>query len=188
LNGEVYGRLAAPIALLNYGAAPLDLGPRTVLGANLAVRRGVLQQIGGFATDLGKLRGTLLSGEDHDLCRRVQAAGFRAVYAPSMRVEHWVPAERLRVAYFMRWFFWSGITNAALDQTDRQSPAASGMLLHMLRRAASATAGATAAALRGDLPAAMNHVVDLPFAIGYIARSLGVMPIGAAPHPAGEVA
>src|SRR5207244_1117167 len=36
-----YGQLCAPLALLNYGRQPLELGARTVLGANLAVRRDV---------------------------------------------------------------------------------------------------------------------------------------------------
>ena len=78
-------RLGAPIALLDYGDQPCELGSRTVLGANLAVRREVFTQVGGFPTHLGKLRGTLLSGEDHELCRRVQAAGFRAMYCPKAR-------------------------------------------------------------------------------------------------------
>src|SRR5438132_152334 len=63
-NGDGYGRLAAPLALVDYGATPSDLGARTAIGANLAVGRDVLEQVGGFAPHLGKLRGTLLSGED----------------------------------------------------------------------------------------------------------------------------
>ena len=39
----------------------------------------MLRALGGYATHLGKLRGTLLSGEDHELCERVQAAGHEAL-------------------------------------------------------------------------------------------------------------
>src|SRR5438445_582224 len=88
-----YGPLASPLALLDYGSSTVDLGARTVIGANMAVRRSVFVQVGGFAPHLGKLRGTLLSGEDRELCRRVQAAGFRAVYCPAAGVRHWVPAD-----------------------------------------------------------------------------------------------
>src|SRR5712691_5720662 len=52
-----YGRLTAPLALLNYGADAIALGPRTVLGANLAVRHAVVARVGGFASYLGKLQG-----------------------------------------------------------------------------------------------------------------------------------
>jgi len=117
-DGGGYGPLAAPLALLDYGRGPSPLGPRTVLGANLAVRRDVIARVGGFAAHLGKLRGTLLSGEDHELCRRVDAAGFRTGYVPSARVRHWVPASRMTLAYFLEWFYWSGITNAALDEEE----------------------------------------------------------------------
>jgi GT2 family glycosyltransferase len=109
---ECHPRLGAPIALLDYGDQAIELGARTLLGANLAIRRDAFLRVGGFATHLGKLRGTLLSGEDHQLCQRVQAAGFRAVYVPDAIVHHWVPADRARVSYFLQWFFWSGITHA----------------------------------------------------------------------------
>jgi GT2 family glycosyltransferase len=77
-----HARLGAPLGLLDYPKDVEQLGGRTVLGANMAVRRDVFEAVGGFATHLGKLRGTLLSGEDHELCLRVQRAGFRAVYVP----------------------------------------------------------------------------------------------------------
>jgi len=165
------GRMASPLALLDYGAEPLDLGPRTLLGANLAVRRSAFQQLGGFARHLGKLRGTLLSGEDHDLCRRIQAAGLRAVYDPRARVAHWVPAERMRVRYYLSWFFWSGITNAALD-TDGRLPrrAFLGVPLYLFKRAGAGGFLAIAAALRGNVTRAMEHLVDVAFAAGYAAR------------------
>ena len=73
---DAYGRLAAPLGLLNYGSESFPLGPRTVLGANLVVRAEVLRKVGGYSPHLGKLRGTLLSGEDHELCMRVQDAGL----------------------------------------------------------------------------------------------------------------
>jgi glycosyltransferase involved in cell wall biosynthesis len=119
---ERYPRLGAPIALLDYGERTLDLGPRTVLGANLAVRKDVFVKVGGFPATLGKLRGTLLSGEDHELCRRVQDAGFVARYVPQVSVKHWVPADRARVSYFLRWFYWSGITHAMMDTRESKLP------------------------------------------------------------------
>lgn len=164
-----YSRLAAPLALLNYGNQSIDLGPRTLLGANMAVRRRAFQQLGGFAQHLGKLRGTLLSGEDHDLCRRAQAAGFKAAYLPSIRVAHWVPRSRVRLRYFLSWFYWSGVTNAELDQTDTATPA---------RRIASATTrrllatslSAGFAAVRGRVGVMVERLCDAAFAIGYADR------------------
>jgi glucosyl-dolichyl phosphate glucuronosyltransferase len=183
-------RLAAPLALLDYGPEPLDLGPRTAIGANLAVRHDVIRRVGGFDTHLGKLRGTLLSGEDHDLCRRVQAAGFRTMYWPSAVVHHWVPASRVRVRYVLRWFFWSGVTNAFLDQAAGQrTPALFGVPRYLIRRFFGGIAGALACAVRGSVSAAMERAIDASFAAGYAARCWGLVRIGLRPPmTTGEVA
>jgi GT2 family glycosyltransferase len=169
-------RLGAPIALLDYGGSPSTLGPRTLLGANLAVRRDVFAQVGGFPTELGKLRGTLRSGEDHELCRRVQAAGFRAMYIPTVAVRHWVPAERARAFYFLRWFYWSGITHAAMD---RQGPAPRravyGLPFYLIRRAAASAATVVVALAVWNWIAALNFAVDVAFAAGYASERWGLM-------------
>jgi glucosyl-dolichyl phosphate glucuronosyltransferase len=167
-----YGRLNAPLALLDYGAGATDLGPRTVIGANMAVRRDVFERMGGFAPHLGKLRGTLMSGEDHDLCRRVQAAGLRAVYCPEAGVRHFVPAERMRAGYYLSWFFWSGITHAALDR-DQPVPGRTigGVPLYLVRRIATSGLGALPKAIVGDLAGAMDRLTEVAFAAGYASRS-----------------
>lgn len=161
------GPLSAPLALLNYGPDVIDLGPRTVLGANMAARRDVMQRVGGFARHLGKLRGTLLSGEDHDLCRRVQAAGLRAVYDPAAPVRHWVPSERMRVRYYVSWFFWSGITHAALDAHPMNGRAIRGVPFYLLKRAVLAAPRAVASAATGNLTGAVERLLDIAFVAGY---------------------
>jgi GT2 family glycosyltransferase len=172
-----HARLGAPLGLLEYPEDVVQLGPRTVLGANMAVRREVFQVVGGFAPHLGKLRGTLLSGEDHELCVRVQRAGFRAVYVPKAVVHHWVPAERARVRYFVSWFYWSGITNAILDRdtgTANHGRTLRGLPLYLAKRAAVATLAAGRAMLRGRRDTALHHATDVAFAAGYAAERWGL--------------
>jgi len=168
-------RLGAPLGLLNYGDTEAILGSRTLLGANMAVRRLVLHELGGYATHLGKLRGTLLSGEDHDLCQRVQSAGYEARYLPNARVYHWVPAERMRVIYFMRWFYWSGITNAAMDASRSARRRLVGVPAHVIRQFAGGLAGAAGSVLLGRPSAAVDRALDSAYAAGYAARRLGLV-------------
>jgi len=168
-----FGRLAAPLGLLNYGPASIELGPRTVLGANMAIRRTSINKVGGFACHLGKLRGTLLSGEDHDLCQRVQAAGYKAMYYPELRVAHWVPVERMRARYSMSWFFWSGITHAVLDAAEPGSPTAR-VPPHFYRRALMSSIRGVRAAVRGEPAQLMDSAADVAFVAGYAARRWGV--------------
>lgn len=170
-----HARLGAPLGLLDYGPAVAALGPRTLLGANMAVRRDVLETLGGYATHLGKLRGTLLSGEDHELCERVQAAGYGAQYLPAARVRHLVPADRMRIRYFLHWFYWSGVTRAVMDSPRRSARTWLGIPLHLLRQFASGVAGAMTSALRGHTPAAVDRALDSAFAVGYAASRWGLV-------------
>ncbi len=175
-----HGRLGAPLGLLDYGTAATALGPRTLLGANMAVRRSVLDALGGYATHLGKLRGTLLSGEDHELCDRVQRAGYGALYVPAARVQHLVPAERMRVRYFLHWFYWSGVTSATMHAPPRQARTWLGVPAHLLRQFASGLTGAATSALQGRTPAAVDRALDSAFALGYAACRWGLVRTQAA--------
>jgi glycosyltransferase involved in cell wall biosynthesis len=164
-------RLGAPLALLDYGSQDMDLGARTALGANLAVRWEVFTRVGGFPTHLGKLRGTLLSGEDAEICRLVQSAGFRAIYLPRASVAHWVPVHRARISYFLRWFYWSGITHALMDSPKPGGHQRSirGLPLYLVARAGRASTAVLAALARGNRIPALNAAVEVAFALGYAA-------------------
>jgi GT2 family glycosyltransferase len=170
-------RLGAPLGLLDYGNDDSPLGNRTLLGANMAVRRAVVQQVGGYATHLGKLRGTLLSGEDHELCLRIQAAGYAARYVPGARVSHWIPSERMRIGYFVRWFFWSGITNATIDADGRPARTVLGVPAYLVRQFAAGLTDALASAVRGRLAAAVDCALDSAYAAGYAARCWGLVHV-----------
>jgi GT2 family glycosyltransferase len=185
-----FGRLGSPLALLDYGRARAPLGQRTVLGANMAVRRSVIDRVGGFPKSLGKLRGTLLSGEDHDLCRRVSAAGFGTLYCPEAVVSHWVPAARVRVGYFLSWFYWSGITHAVLDESDKgRVRTVCGVPLYLLKHSVAATCTAVASLATAQPSAALEAAVDVAFAAGYVAKRWGLTRAGspARRRPSGVV-
>jgi GT2 family glycosyltransferase len=190
LDRNGYGRLSAPLAIVDYGRTAAELGDRTFLGANMAARREVFERVGGFAPHLGKRRGTLLSGEDHEFCRRVQAAGFRAQYCPDARVRHWVPASRMRLRYFLDWFFWSGITNAALDEGMPRPRRGTifGLPRYLVRRFVEAVVGLPLYALLIRRTAALNAAIDAAFVIGYAAGRWRLVHAGAtdAPVPAGD--
>jgi glycosyltransferase involved in cell wall biosynthesis len=109
-----------PLAIVDYGDTPADYLPdscsqRLPVGANLAFARSALVTIGGWRTDLGKVNNTLVSGEDHEIFMRLRRFGLYAgYYDPQLTVRHFVPAGRLTRAYFRRWFFWHGKTQALM--------------------------------------------------------------------------
>jgi GT2 family glycosyltransferase len=79
-----------------YRGLPTKLMPvEHLIGANMSVRREMLNEIGGFHSD---------NHDDMDLSHRVAAsAGREAVmYEPAALVHHFVPAGRLTWTYFWR--------------------------------------------------------------------------------------
>ena len=78
----------APLALLDYGEAQaFDMKNRKCLiTANMAIRRGVLEQIGGFLPRFQKTAGSTCSIEDRELQERYWQAGGRCWFDPSITV------------------------------------------------------------------------------------------------------
>jgi glycosyltransferase involved in cell wall biosynthesis len=104
--------------------------PVMPIGANMAVRRHVLDRVGGWNPDLGKLKDTLRTGEDHEFALKLAAAGFAGVYEPEACALHRVPAERLRLEYFFRWCYSNGRIEAGLEQ---EYPSTTNYLLRVPR-------------------------------------------------------
>jgi glucosyl-dolichyl phosphate glucuronosyltransferase len=131
LSPALYGVIATP----DNGTERLRIGRGCnehvmPIGANMAVRASVIRRIGGWRAELGKLRNTLRSGEDHEFYLRMLASGFTGVYEPTAAVGHLVPAERLTRSYFRNWMHDNGRIVAALD---RWYPTATGRLLGVPR-------------------------------------------------------
>lgn len=63
------------------------LPAREVIGACMAIRRSVIQSLGGFDATLGALHRSA-TGEDFDFCQRASARGYRIFVDPSVTVLH----------------------------------------------------------------------------------------------------
>jgi len=74
-------------------------------GTNMAFRKVVFEQYGGFRTDLGPRPGSEIRSEDTEFGARLLAAGERLRYEPTAVVYHAVPQNRIRKAYFLKWWF-----------------------------------------------------------------------------------
>lgn len=85
----------------SYRGLPTDVAEiRNPIGANMAFRRHLLDEAGGFREEVGRV-GTLPVGcEETELSIQVRRGGHRILYAPDARVAHFVPAVRGRWHYF----------------------------------------------------------------------------------------
>lgn len=176
------GRMWAVIALLDYGRDPIEFGTRVPLGVNMAFRRDAFARAGLFDPDTGRRAGTLLGQEVREWCIRARRAGLRGFYVPGMVVQHIIPAERLRKAYFRRWFYWRGISRALLYQRsglDMEAPEQTtldfstvphiaGVPRYLYRKALAHAASWAHATLKRDARAAFEHETWLCFFAGIL--------------------
>jgi glucosyl-dolichyl phosphate glucuronosyltransferase len=151
LSPRMYGALAIP----DNGTEPATLDGVSSsimpIGANMAVRHAALTRVGGFRTDLGKLEGTLRTGEDHEFYLRLLAAGFIGTYEPTAIVHHFVPDARLRPEYFRKWLYQNGRDVCRLEASfERPGPRLLGVPRYLWRDSAQAAAEACRATLAGD--------------------------------------
>ena len=152
MSPALYGVLAIP----ENGEARLPIevadGPRVIpIGANMAVRAAVVQRVGGLRTDLGKLAGTLRTGEDHEFCLRMLHAGCRGIYEPTAVVHHRVGRERLKPGYFRAWLYQNGRDVARLEASyPSRTPQLLRVPRYLWRQAATDAWRAIVGALRGD--------------------------------------
>jgi hypothetical protein len=154
------------------------------IGANMAVRAGVIARIGGLRTDLGKLDGTLRTGEDHEFFLRLLHAGCEGVYEPAALVRHFVPASRLRRAYFRQWLYQNGRDVAIVERT---YPTTVAMLMgvprYLWRQMLQDAVRAVGASLRGDGARRFAALVRLLWFAGYVRETwLGGAHAGADNH------
>jgi glycosyltransferase involved in cell wall biosynthesis len=93
-------------ALFDLGDKPGELD-RAPHGTNMAFRKKMFEQYGGFRIDMGPSpsREIPRPNEDTEFGRRLMAAGERLRYEPSAVVYHPVLEDRIEKGYFLTWWF-----------------------------------------------------------------------------------
>ena len=170
VSPSVYGVIAVP----ENGDLRLDItiGHNKVvpIGANMAVRRSVIRRIGGLRVDLGKLDGSLRTGEDHEFFLRMLHSGFRGIYEPTAVVHHRVGTERLYRGYFRRWLHQNGRDVARLNHVypRRDVPRLLRAPRYLWRQAVLDSAAAAGAAIRRDRARRFGSFGRLIWFAGYL--------------------
>ena len=172
-------RSAGVLALLDYGPDPFVFEERRLipLGVNMAVRRSLIERVGGFNAALGRRGASLLGQEQAEFFLRCRRIGARGSYIPGLQLEHVVAANRLSLRYFCRWWFWKGISQARWYRMHGETEL--GVDLTKVSRVfgiprfvfggmIAETAHALGAVLRRRTADAVDHFFMLAFYAGYI--------------------
>jgi GT2 family glycosyltransferase len=122
LREEIGRTIGGPTSRYDFGddAADVTEGGAVELpfGANMAVLRETARSVVGFDPELGwgSDASHLISGEDTQFFVRIQQSGERIVYWPEAQVLHRIPAERITLEYFERWYVGLGRSSVIISE------------------------------------------------------------------------
>jgi GT2 family glycosyltransferase len=112
------------------GLPTVQVPVRNVWSENMAVRRDVFDEVGGFRLDFGKV-GNISRQEDTDLCIRMGKWRNESswIFVPEAIVDHHVGEERTLVTYFLKRCFLEGrgkielarINDGSIDLLDERA-------------------------------------------------------------------
>ena len=72
------------------------------IGANMGIKREMLNIVGGFDTSLGRMGNNLIGGEEKDMFNRIREAGGKILYFPNIGVKHCIPGRRTTREFVVR--------------------------------------------------------------------------------------
>ena len=108
LTGEAVRKLG--LGCVDHGTRRISSAEqldRRWVGGNMAVRREVVERIGGFDV-------RLIRGQDEEYYRRCLAHHLKVVYEPDAMTRHQIGAERMTPSYFRMWHHRAGYYRAYL--------------------------------------------------------------------------
>ena len=169
----------------SYRGLPTEPAPvRNFIGANMSMRRDVLESAGGFRSELGRIGRRPLGCEETELCIRVGRSRPDAVllHEPAAIVQHNVPAQRASWRYFRDRCFAEGLSKAAVTRYCGSDSALSSERAYL---SSTIPSGFAAALLRGRLRTAAALFVGVALtALGYlVGRIRPVHTVTGAPDP-----
>lgn len=91
---------------------------RNAIGANMSVRKHVLERVDGFETSLGRVGKVPLGAEETAMYLKAGTVyeHMSVLYEPAARVNHRVTAERATVGYFVKRCFGEGRSKARMTR------------------------------------------------------------------------
>ena len=162
----------APLALLDYGTEELNIDGQTPLGlltANIAIRKEVFAELGGFLPALQRVKGSIGSMEDHEFLLRICRGGKRGMYLPNLITRAGVDPERLTKAYHRRWHTGHGHFYAVFNdpEWERSRFQIAGVPSHLYKETARQAVAWCSKLLSGKRDAAFESECRLRFFYGF---------------------
>jgi glycosyltransferase involved in cell wall biosynthesis len=96
-----------------------DIDREWLVSANFAVPRELLVLVDGFHPWLDRVGTNLMTSGDTFLQKELMRRGYGCYYRPTMRVQHFISASRIQPEWFLRRYFWQGVSDAVMFLIER---------------------------------------------------------------------
>jgi GT2 family glycosyltransferase len=88
-----------------------------IVGVGFGINKKLLGTNSYFNENLGRRPGSLLGGEETELCNRAREKGLKIYYISSSKVKHQIQQDRMGFNWLMNRFFYGGIGKAYIKGT-----------------------------------------------------------------------
>lgn len=142
-----------------YRGLPVRKAPvRNVIGTNMSFRKEVLELLGGFDTELGRVDSIPVGCDETELCIRARERwpSGRILYDPRIRVTHRVSHKRGTVRYFVSRCYGEGRSKAVVRERAARSGVLSTELAYAIRTLPAGVVTALRDAQSGDASGVMR--------------------------------
>jgi GT2 family glycosyltransferase len=143
---------------------------RYIVGANMSVRKSVLEQNGWFDAELDRTATSLRSSGELEYMRRLQVRGHRISFIAAAVVDHQIESTRLTKSYFLKRSYWQGRSDALLESRWPR-PAGLGER-NFWKNTAQIAQRAFGIAAAGTREKRLHHLFALVREWGYLAQGL----------------
>jgi GT2 family glycosyltransferase len=83
-----------------------------IVGVNFGLNKNLLTKETFFDENLGRRPGSLLGGEESDLCKRAKKIGFKVFYNGKAIVQHQIQEDRMNLLWVIKRFYYAGYGKA----------------------------------------------------------------------------
>jgi GT2 family glycosyltransferase len=115
-------KMLTALTILDWGDEEFeitDFDKHWLVGANIIYNLNAIKQVGGFSEKLGRNEDSLMCHEELDSNLRLHKAGFKIIYSPKIKVDHFVYPNRLTQSYFSELMYSEGLSKAVLRNSDK---------------------------------------------------------------------
>jgi len=170
--------IAGSLTIVDWGPSDKlinDIEFEWLVGANMAVPKSLLAEVGGFHPWLDRVGKNLLSSGDIFLQKELMRRGYHCLYLPAMAIQHLVPPSRLNQRWFLRRFYWQGVSDAVMHLIEKTPSSAERLRLAVARTASVLRSRHTIASLLfpADRPDTFTAKCFALIEIGFISGLLG---------------